>query len=170
MDAVDLAMRGRAVMNRPPSLDNAKAARVLFEAALRLDNDNVDALVGFAESHVYEVRIFAWTDWTRQTRAAEPAIDKALALAPDNAYAHYVRAVVLFLMCEPERALEECELALALDRNLPWAHAHAGFMKLMIGRGEETEADIGEVGRRSSGVMAEFLSATLQTRVGSTTC
>jgi hypothetical protein len=28
MDAVDLAMRGRAVMNRPPSLDNAKAARV----------------------------------------------------------------------------------------------------------------------------------------------
>ena len=53
MDSVDLAMRGRAVMNRPPALDNAQAARALFEAALRLDSCNVDALVGFAETHVY---------------------------------------------------------------------------------------------------------------------
>ena len=149
MDAVDLAMRGRAIMNRPFSVENAKEARTLFEAALRIDGNNVDALVGLAESHVFEVRTFASTARVEQLRAAETAIDKALALAPNNANAHFVRAMLLHLMRAPERALEESELAIALDRNLPWAHANAGFMKLMIGRGEETEADIGEAIRLS---------------------
>jgi TolB-like protein/class 3 adenylate cyclase/tetratricopeptide (TPR) repeat protein len=149
MDAVDLAMRGRAIMNRPFSVENARAARSLFEAALRLDGNHVDALVGLGEAHVFEVRPFASTDRIEQLHAAEAAIDKALALAPNNAHAHFVRAEVLHLMRAPQRALEESELAIALDRNLPWAHANAGFTKLMLGRGEETEADIGEAIRLS---------------------
>jgi tetratricopeptide (TPR) repeat protein len=144
MDAVDLAMRGRAIMNRPFSVENAHEARALFEAALRLDRNHVGAPVGLAESHVFEVRTFASTDRVEQLRAAETAIDKALVLAPSNANAHFVHAVLLHLMRAPERALEECELAIVLDRNMPNAHANAGFMKLMVGRGEETEGDIGE--------------------------
>jgi hypothetical protein len=46
MDAVDLTMRGRAIWNRPRSLDRAREAREFFEAALRLDEQNVDALLG----------------------------------------------------------------------------------------------------------------------------
>jgi tetratricopeptide (TPR) repeat protein len=42
----------------------------------------------------------------------------------------------------PEQSLEECERALALDPNLAWAHANAGFMELMAGRGERTEARV----------------------------
>jgi TolB-like protein/tetratricopeptide (TPR) repeat protein len=149
MDAVDLAMRGRAIMNRPFSVENAQEARAVFEAALRLDGNHVDALVGLAESHVSEVRPFASTDRVEQLRAAGMAINKALALAPNNANAHWTRSMVLLLMRAPERALEESELAIALDRNLPWAHANVGFAKLMLGRGEETEADIGEAIRLS---------------------
>jgi TolB-like protein/class 3 adenylate cyclase/Flp pilus assembly protein TadD len=149
MDAVDLAMRGRAILNRPQSVANARSARALFEMALRLDDHSVDALVGIAESHIFEVRFFASTGRSEQISIAEAAIDKALALAPNNANAHYVRAVVLQSMRMPERALEECELAIALDRNLPSAHAYAGFTKLMVGRGEETEPDVGEAIRLS---------------------
>jgi TolB-like protein len=149
MDTVDLTMRGRAILNRPPSVEDARRARALFEAALRLDDRNAEALVGLAGSHIFEVRTFASTDPAEQVRAAETAIDKALALAPGSAYAHYVRAEVLFLMRAPERAMQECELAIVLDRNLPWAHANAGVMKLMIGRCEETEPHIAEAMRLS---------------------
>jgi TolB-like protein/class 3 adenylate cyclase len=96
MDAVDLTLRGRAILNRPPSVENAQAARALFEAALRLDDRNAEALVGLAGSHIFEVRTFASTEPAKQVRAAEAAIDKALTLVPDSGYAHYVRAEVLF--------------------------------------------------------------------------
>ena len=149
MDAVDLTLRGRAILNRPPSVENAQAARALFEAALRLDDRDAEALVGLAGSHISEVRTFASTEPAKQVRAAEAAIDKALTLVPDSAYAHCVRAEVLFLMRAPDRALEECQLAIALDRNLPWAHANTGVMKLMIGRCEETEPHVAEAIRLS---------------------
>jgi class 3 adenylate cyclase/TolB-like protein len=42
MDAVDLTMRGRAILNLPPSVENARTARALFEAALRLDDRNAE--------------------------------------------------------------------------------------------------------------------------------
>ena len=41
MDAVDLAMRGWAILNQPLSLYRAREACDLFDAALRLDDRNV---------------------------------------------------------------------------------------------------------------------------------
>jgi hypothetical protein len=48
MDAVDLAMRGWAILNQPLSIRRDRAACDLFDAALRLDHRNVEALVGLA--------------------------------------------------------------------------------------------------------------------------
>ena len=51
-----------------------------------------------------------------------------------------------------ERAAEgiaECEHALALDRNLAFAHAYIGLGKVFLGRAEETEAHIAEALRLS---------------------
>jgi TolB-like protein/class 3 adenylate cyclase/Flp pilus assembly protein TadD len=149
MDAVDLSMRGWALMNQPFSLDLARQARSLFEAALRLDDRNVDALIGLADAHLTEVRVFASADRSEQIRAAETATAKALKLSPNNAYAHYVRAHVSFVSRTPERALHEYELAIGLDRNLALAHAYAGLMKVLLGRSEETEAHISEAMRLS---------------------
>jgi tetratricopeptide (TPR) repeat protein len=50
------------------------------------------------------------------------------------------------------RAVEgiaECEHALALDRNLAFAHHNIGFGKIFIGRAEEMDAHIGEALRLS---------------------
>jgi hypothetical protein len=46
MDAVDLAMRGWAILNQPLSLRRDLDACKLFEAALRLDDRNIEALIG----------------------------------------------------------------------------------------------------------------------------
>ena len=142
MDAVDLAMRGWAILNQPLSLRRDREACDLFDAALRFDDRNVEALVGLAFYHVNDLRTFASTNRDEQLHIAETAITKALTLAPGNALAHFVHANVLHVSGATERSLRELEFAITLDRNLAWAHADAGFMKVLLGRAEEAEADL----------------------------
>jgi hypothetical protein len=92
--------------------------------------------------HANDLRTFASTNRDEQLRIAEKAITEALVLAPGNALAHFVHANVLHVSGATERSLRESELAITLDHNLAWAHADAGFMKLLLGRGEEAEADL----------------------------
>jgi tetratricopeptide (TPR) repeat protein len=80
---------------------------------------------------------------------AQAATAKALMLAPNNAMAHYARATVLLRSRAPERALREFELAIELDQNLALAHAHSGFMKILLGRPEETKAHVAKAIRLS---------------------
>jgi tetratricopeptide (TPR) repeat protein len=142
-------MRGWAILNQPLSLDFGREACDLFNEALRLDDRNVEALVGLASCHVNSVRAFASTNRDEQLRIAETAITKALTLAPGNALAHFVRAMVLHVSGAAERSLREIEFAIALDRNLAWAHADAGFFKVLLGRAEEAEADLANAIRLS---------------------
>src|SRR6476659_425107 len=142
MDAVDLAMRGWAILNQPLSLRRDRAACDLFEAALRLDDRNVEALVGLAFHHGNDLRTFASINRDEQLHIAETAITKALTLAPGNALAHFVYANFLHISGATERSLRELEFAITLDRNLAWAYADAGFMKVLLGRAEEAEADL----------------------------
>ncbi|HEV2546929.1 MAG TPA: adenylate/guanylate cyclase domain-containing protein [Stellaceae bacterium] len=142
MDAVDLEMRGRAIWNKPFSLDRAREARKFFEAALRLDDRMVDALVGLAATHIDEVINIGSDHPKEQIRLAEEALSKALALAPNNAKAHYYQARTWHALAAPERAIRECELAISLDGNHAWAHAYVGSMKTLLGRAEETEAHV----------------------------
>jgi TolB-like protein/tetratricopeptide (TPR) repeat protein len=142
MDAVDLAMRGWAILNQPLSLRRDRAACDLFDAALRLDDRNVEALVGLAFYHGNDLRTFASTNRDEQLRIAQAAITEALTLAPGNALAHFVHANLLHVSGATERSLRELEFAITLDRNLAWAHADAGFMKVLLGRAEEAEADL----------------------------
>lgn len=142
MDAVDLAMRGWAILNQPLSLRGHRAACDLFENALRRDDRNVEALIGLATYHSDELRTFASTNRDEQLRIAETAITKALHFAPRNASAHFVYGNVLHVSGATERSLREFEFAIMLDRNLAWAHANAGFAKVLLGRAEEAEADL----------------------------
>jgi TolB-like protein/class 3 adenylate cyclase/tetratricopeptide (TPR) repeat protein len=142
MDAIDLAMRGWAILNQPLSLRDHRAACDLFNAALSRDDRNVEALIGLATFHADDLRTFASTNRDEQIRIAETAITKALALAPGNALAHLVYGNVLHVSGFTERSLREVEFAITLDRNLAWAHANAGFAKVLLGRAEEAEADL----------------------------
>jgi TolB-like protein len=105
LDSVDLTLRGWATWNQQPSLEAARQACDFFEAALRLDEDNVDALLGIANAHMWEVNIYASGERAGQIRAAEAAAAKALALAPSSAGAHVAYGRVQLAKRAPDRAL-----------------------------------------------------------------
>jgi len=150
LDAVDHTLLGWAAWNRNLSLDSARQARRFFETAARLDEDNVGALIGFANAHMWEVNMsYASDDRDAQIRAAETAAKQALALAPDSAEAHVTYGTVLYAMRAPERALREFEFALGLDSNLAAAHAYLGLMKYSLGRARDTRAHVAEAMRLS---------------------
>ena len=132
------------------SLESAGRARRFFETALRLDDDNVEALIGFANAHMWEVNMsYASDDRAAQIRAAETVAKQALALASDRAEAHVTYGTVLYAMRAAERALREFEFAVGLDGNLAAAHAYLGLMKFSLGRARETRAHVAEAMRLS---------------------
>jgi TolB-like protein len=149
LDSIDLTMRGKAIWNQPLTLDTIRAARRLFEAALRLDDRNVPALLGFANAHLWEVNTYVSDYRADQIQAAEAAISKAITLASASAGSRFSCGLLLYAKREPARALREFELAIALDGNLAPAHAFAGLMKFFLGRSEETRAHVGEAMRLS---------------------
>jgi TolB-like protein/Flp pilus assembly protein TadD len=149
LDAVDHSLRGRAAWNQHLSQDAARRARHFFEAALRLDAHNVDALLGLANTHMWEVNMYAADDRAGQIRTAEVAAKTALTLAPDSAEAHVTQGTVLFAMRAPDRALREFEFALQLDPNHAGAHGYLGLMKFFLGRAGETQGHVAEAIRLS---------------------
>jgi TolB-like protein len=149
LDAVDYTLCGLAVWNQPLSVETARQARDFFEAALRLDEHNIGALLGLANAHMWEVRSYASADRAGQIRAAEAAVTKALELVPDSADAHVTYGTVLYAMRAPERALREFQLAIDLDSNLAVAHAFLGNIKFVLGRAGETIGHVKEAMRLS---------------------
>jgi TolB-like protein/Tfp pilus assembly protein PilF len=149
LDSFDLTMRGNAIWNQRLTLDTMREARRLFEAALRLDDRNIPALLGFANAHLWEVNTYVSDDRADQIRAADATISKALALAPTSARARFSRGLLLYAMRAPAKALREFEFAIALDGNLALAHACAGLMKFLLGRSKETRAHVDEAMRLS---------------------
>jgi TolB-like protein len=148
-DAMDLCFQGWELRNKGSSPEHIAQARGFFERALVLDPCSVDALVGIA---VVDVRSFANSfsdDLTARITAAETAATKALSLEPNHARAHNILGLIYAFTNRVARGIAECERALALDRNLVFAHAAIGMAKDMIGRGTETEAHVREALRLS---------------------
>jgi TolB-like protein len=149
LDAIDHALRGWAAWHQRRSREAARQARASFEAALRLDGSNISALIGLADTHIWEVNSFVSDDRPGQIRAAEAAVKNALELAPRSAAAHLGYGRVLFAMSRPERALRELELARCLDHNLAAIHGYLGQIKIALGRASETRAHVEEAMRLS---------------------
>lgn len=125
-DAVDLIMRAWAVRNRAPTRANVTEALRLFEEALRVDPGSAAALVGVAHMHIVEVGHRWSADRERQTRIAEDAVARSLALDPRNAMAHLTRGLVLRVQGQLEESLVEFQRTLELNPTRParmWASA-----------------------------------------------
>lgn len=144
----ELALRGWGIKQLPPSLEHTREARALFEQALRLDEHNFPALLGFANTLQTEAKCLACEDPPAQLRLAQSIIDKALALAPNDALTQFFCAEV-YELTAPARALDELEIADSLDPHMPWVHGHFGLVKIFLGRPEDTEAHVTEALRLS---------------------
>ena len=149
LDAVDLALRGWTVFFQKVSVAGAREARSIFEQALRIDNANADVLMGLTEAHLWEVNAYMSEARAEQVRLAETAMSKASGLTPLTARLHFCRAALLIALRAPERALREIELAISLDPDLPYVHVRAGWVKVFLGRSEETEGHLSTAMRLS---------------------
>jgi TolB-like protein len=134
----DYTMRGLAVLNRGNTKDAIDAARRHFEDALSIDGVNVDALTGLA--HTYQrVATQAWSDKPDADLTKGLAlVDQAIELDPHNAYARFVRGIILSGSRRIEAADREFEAALLVNHSFAPARAFGGYNRIFLGQAEVT--------------------------------
>lgn len=138
-DAVDLAMRGWALIYASQTKDNNVAARRLFEQALTVEPQAVSALTGLGFTHIRDV-LNRWTDAPADPlQKADELITQAIALMPDDAAAHQYRALLRRAQKRSQEAIAAAERAATLNRNLAVAYAEIGWNWALFGQPEKTE-------------------------------
>jgi tetratricopeptide (TPR) repeat protein len=147
--SMDLYFQGMSWYNKGLTPDNLSEARKLFGRALALDPGNVDAVVGIALTSVQAAATHTSDDRAARLAEAEALAIKALSIAPEMALAHLCLGCVQIYTNRAAQGISECERALVINRNLAAAHAYIGLAKYFNGRGEETEAHIGDALRLS---------------------
>jgi TolB-like protein/class 3 adenylate cyclase len=148
-DSMDLYFRGMSVYNKGLTPSHLSEARKLFERALAVDPDNVDAIVGAALAGSMFAGAHMSDDRDAHLGAAESLALKALSLAPEKALAHLCLGVVQMFTNRAAQGIPELERALTIDRNLAAAHAYIGLAKNFVGRGEEAARHFEEALRLS---------------------
>jgi TolB-like protein/class 3 adenylate cyclase len=137
-DAVDLAMRGWSIFNKPRARENNVEARKLFEQAVGLDARDVQATVGLAVVDVNDV-INEWCDKPEaQLQEADRLVAAALAVDPRHAYAYFVKSSILSEEERPVEAVAAAETAVSLNPSLAPAYAWIGVLQIRLGRAEDT--------------------------------
>jgi TolB-like protein/tetratricopeptide (TPR) repeat protein len=147
-DSMDRYFQGMAYLNRGSDPASLSQARPFFEQALRLDAENVEAMVGMADVDTMRATS-RLIDRRAPMREVEASLARILAHTPNHARAHCLMGVVQIFTKRAAQGIAECERALALDRNLATAHAWIGLGKCNLGRAEESEAHIMEAFRLS---------------------
>jgi TolB-like protein/Tfp pilus assembly protein PilF len=132
-DALDYILRARAARLKPPSRENRAEVISLFERALALDPQSVEAQSRLASSLAGRVldnmTDMAAADISRAERLAE----QALATSDRSPLAHFAKGQVLRAQGRPDEAIREYETALAYNRNWVNAYNALGFCKLYTG-------------------------------------
>jgi adenylate cyclase len=125
-DAIDLTMRGLALLNQLPTKAIRFEARDLFEQALTLDPANADALAGAAlvDSSDY---VFGWSDQSTDVYArAMQRAEQALLLDPNQPYAHYTKSLLILYKTKPNDAASANEIIAEAEATL---HADPSFAR-----------------------------------------
>ena len=140
--AIDPTLQGWRLLKRIHTREEPQRARALFEQALQMDPDSASALAGIALSHLTEVL----NRWSKapdtQTALAAQAIERSLALQPNDPRANFVRSLVLSAQGRIDDAEQALQRVLSLYPNQPRALQRLGFTRLQQGRPEEVAAPV----------------------------
>lgn len=133
-DAIDLTMRAVVLFSRFVTRADVVGARVLFQRALWLDPSSVQALVGFAGTHILELTLLWAEDRETQLTQAEAAIARAMEFDPNSAEVRYTRANLMLLRAEAEEAIAEYRVAVELNPTFSQALSRIGQAMVELGR------------------------------------
>ena len=142
-DAIDLTMRGLALLNQPLTKANRYEARDLFEQALTLDPTNADALAGAATADSQDY-LYGWSDQSVDLYARSMhRANQALLLNPDQPYASYTTANLILFKAKPNDAasanqvIAEAEATLRADPSFARAYLPMDAAEILLGRDEQ---------------------------------
>ena len=153
-DAIDLTMRGLALLNQTMTKASYHEARHLFEQAMTLDPANADAIAGAARVDLSDY-IYGWSDQQDLYARAMQQAEQALLLNPDQASAHYVKAVLLMIKLKPYDAasanevIAEAEATLRADPSFARAYHPMAVGEILLGRYERSLGDLEQAMRIS---------------------
>jgi TolB-like protein/Tfp pilus assembly protein PilF len=136
-DALDYILRGRAALLKGDLHDSYAKQISLFERALFLDPQFVEAQSRLAGSLARRVLIGLSDSRAADLARADELIGRALAASPHSAFAHHVKGQVLRAHNRWEEAIPEYETALASDPNFVFALTGLAWCKLYAGSVEE---------------------------------
>jgi TolB-like protein len=136
-DALDYILRGRAARLKPNSRNSFVQRISLFEHALALDPQSVEAQSRLASSLAGRVFDLMTASDAADLARAERLVGQALAASPRYALAHHVKGQVLRAQNRFAEAIPEYETVIELDRNAPGAYANLGWCKFLTGSIEE---------------------------------
>jgi adenylate cyclase len=153
-DAIDLTMRGWALTwqareqplrERESMLDTA---RTLFEQALKIDPNDADALAG--EAYTYHVAYFyGWKTTEDYEARVLGQANRAIALAPDNMRAYWVKCEYLNTSRRASESLAAANTGLAINPNYAPLLAARGNAESSLGRFEQAKSDVQQAMRLS---------------------
>jgi adenylate cyclase len=134
--ARDLIMRGRAMGLRPFSVANRQEALRVFERALEIDPESIDAKIGVAGLLVANLQD-GWSGNVQQDEArAEQLLLDALEHDPNSARGHERIGLLRMRQNRLAEAKIEFETAIALDRNHRSAFLQLGATLGALGQPE----------------------------------
>jgi tetratricopeptide (TPR) repeat protein len=139
-DALDYILRARASYWKGNSRDQDAGTLNLYESALALDPQSVEAKRQVANS----LAVRAWSGWTHTPAAdfqrAEELVAQALATSPRDWLPHYAKGAVLRWEGRCEEAIPKYETARELNANWLYTLDWIAWCKLMTGSGSVDEA------------------------------
>ena len=138
LEAVDYARKAWAELwNKPPARETNDQAFAYLEQALALDPHVPDIWTNLSYAHARTV-VARWsTSRSGSLQLARAAGERAVALDPRSADAHYVLGFAVRVQGDIDRALEENETVVILNPNHAPGHAGIGICWIMRGRPRE---------------------------------
>jgi adenylate cyclase len=152
-DAVDLAMRGWALVwqeqQQQRTKENNNAAEALFEQALKIDPNETDALAGDAYAYMLEYSRGWATAGTDYEAKILGQADRAIALAPENMWAHNAKSLYLTISQRANEGLRAAEAGLAIKPDDPPLRRARGMAEIVLGYYEQAISDVQQAMRLS---------------------
>ena len=148
-DAIDLAMRGKALLWPPFTKDKTDAAHGLFERALKFDPNSSEALAGDAYAYAIEYAFGSRNSETDYDAKVIGQADRSIALDRDNVQAYVARSQYLLVTSRPNDALRAADAGLAIDPNSAPLHAWRSIAETYLGHFEQAKSDVQQAMRLS---------------------
>jgi adenylate cyclase len=133
-DATDLLMRAKVIANRPSSRETMIGARDLYEQALKVEPENIDALAGVATTLVFEVLNGYYRAGNEQRLLqAEALLACTLAVEPHHLVSLKASAALRRAQGKFEEGIAAAEAVIGENPGEPWAYKEIGFSTMYLG-------------------------------------